>query len=113
MTDPGYAAAPGWTTEGEASAHVADATSPIVLSDVLDGLDFLPRPQLSPTEAAGAVDERYALIVVVKTQDARHKRRVYLSITSAQAAVDRALKRGQDARIVLVKLVPTGVVAHV
>lgn len=85
--------------------------TPILLADALDGLDFLP--YLSPAEAAAAVDSQHALIVVVKTQDARHKRRVYFSMPSAEAAVERAHGRGQDAQIVLVRLAQAGVVAHV
>lgn len=51
-----------------------------------------------------------ALVVVVTTPAGRYRRRVYLSLRAAEAAVDRAERRGQVARIVLCSLLPVRVI---
>lgn len=73
--------------------------------------DFVPT--LSPLEAAAAVDAQHAIVVVVKPAEARHRRRFYYSLNAAEKAVGRARERSQDARIVLVRLEPVGVIADV
>ena len=83
---------------------------PTVLGDILAGAGFPPR--LTVAQAKSAVDDEHALVVVY-TAGAEHvRRRVLFSLTSAQAAVERAHARGQDAQIVLVRLAPVEVINH-
>lgn len=81
-----------------------------LLGDVLARAEFPPR--LTAAQAASAVDDEHALVVVY-TAGAEHvRRRVLFSLPSAQAAVERAHARGQDAQIVLVRLAPVEVINH-
>lgn len=47
-----------------------------------------------------------ALVVVVDTGHGTHRRRVFLTVKSAQRAADRAIEAGHEAEIVLCRLVP-------
>lgn len=47
-----------------------------------------------------------ALVVVVRTSAGRYRRRVYLSLSAAEAARDRAVERGHDAVLTLCELRP-------
>lgn len=51
----------------------------------------------------------HVVVVEVDKPDSLHyKRRTYFNLPSAQRAVDRATERGQSAKLILCKLVPTG-----
>lgn len=53
-----------------------------------------------------------AYVAVVHTAHGKHRRRVFLTLSSAQSAVDRAIEAGHEADVVLCRLVPvTGGVA--
>lgn len=45
-------------------------------------------------------------VVVVETTGGKHRRRVYLTLNSAQLAADRAVMAGHSAHIVLAQLMP-------
>lgn len=45
-------------------------------------------------------------VVVVETAGGKFRRRVYLTLSSAQRAVDRAIMAGHPAHLILCKLVP-------
>lgn len=47
-------------------------------------------------------------VVVVETPAGRYRRRVYLSLDSAQKAADRAAMAGHPASVILCQLVPAG-----
>ncbi|SMX80704.1 hypothetical protein BSP109_01638 [Brevibacterium sp. Mu109] len=47
-----------------------------------------------------------ALAVLVEDSSGRYRRRLYLSLRSAERAVQRAQQRGRDARAILVSLEP-------
>lgn len=64
-----------------------------------------PEP-LSAVDAAGVVDG--VLVAVVRLDSGRYRRRVFLSLASAQRSVERARARGQAAEVVLAQLVSTG-----
>lgn len=57
-------------------------------------------------QAVGVDRERLAFAVFVEVSEGRYRRRLYLSLASAQAAVERAEARGVDARAVMCQLVP-------
>lgn len=56
-----------------------------------------------PADGAGIPAGTYVVVVKV---DQGHRRRTYLSLTSAERAVVRARTRGQGAEVVLCQLVP-------
>ncbi len=45
-------------------------------------------------------------VVVVETSGGKHRRRVYLTLNSAQLAADRAVMAGHSAHIILCQLIP-------
>lgn len=47
-----------------------------------------------------------ALVVLVEDKNGKYRRRLYLSLRSAERAVERANARGADARLVLCRLEP-------
>ncbi|MGO1629458.1 MAG: hypothetical protein ACTHX2_11635 [Microbacterium sp.] len=47
-----------------------------------------------------------ALVVLVEDRSGNYRRRLYLSLRSAERAVERANARGADARLVLCRLEP-------
>lgn len=49
-----------------------------------------------------------ALVVLVADRRGRYRRRVFLSLASAQRACEQAAARGVDAQIVLCQLTPIG-----
>lgn len=49
-----------------------------------------------------------ALVALVQDKRGRYRRRVFLTLASAERAVDHARARGVDAQVVLVQLVPIG-----
>lgn len=74
----------------------------------LDGLT----PSISPIVGnwdsfAAHVD--HALAVVVKTSNDRAKRRLFLTLASAERHRDKALEAGHDAEVILVALQPVQV----
>lgn len=83
----------------------ATATASVSQTSVSGGTD--DKVTFSPAAAdefAEAVDGAY--VVVVCGPAGRYRRRVFLSVASAQRAVDRATARGQSSRIVLSQLTP-------
>lgn len=48
--------------------------------------------------------------VLVETGEGRYRRRLFLTLASAERAVDRAHERGKYAYLVLVTLTPTAVI---
>lgn len=60
---------------------------------------------LAPSRAAVAAVE-HAHAVVVETPAGRVNRRLFLSLHSAERALDRARERGHEATMLLVELVP-------
>lgn len=59
----------------------------------------------APSATARSVVSQ-VLVVVVHTTERTTRRRIYLSLKAAERAVARAHTRGQDAEIVLARLVP-------
>lgn len=49
-----------------------------------------------------------ALVALVQDKRGRYRRRVFLTLASAERAVAQARARGVDAQVVLVKLTPIG-----
>ena len=64
-------------------------------------------PDSVALECAGSPEFEGAYAVLV-TSSQRNSRRLYLSLHSASAAVDRARQRGAVATLVLCRLVPVG-----
>ena len=97
MLDHRNAAAPGGRTRGEAVNDHQGAGS----------LHSLPgTPDLHTVAALTG----YAVLVTVPTDpEPRVRRRLFLSLHSAQRAAERAESRGLDAQLVLVRMVPEGV----
>lgn len=63
----------------------------------------------TPTEAQiRAAVAGYA--VLVETGEGRYRRRLFLTLASAERAVNRARERGRYAHLVLVTLTPTAVI---
>lgn len=75
-------------------------------------------PSVAPSTDVGTDDtttvaalKGYGVIVLVPgAAEPRGRRRLFLSLHSAQRAVERAAARGLDAHLVLVRLVPEAVV---
>ncbi|GAA1706499.1 hypothetical protein GCM10009831_15210 [Dietzia cercidiphylli] len=65
--------------------------------------DSTPRHDSALAAAAG-----YA--VLVETGEGRYRRRLFLTLASAERAVNRARDRGKYAHLVLVTLTPTAVI---
>lgn len=64
----------------------------------------------TPSDAAvRAAVSGYA--VLVDTGEGRYRRRLFLTLASAERAVDRARDRGKYAYLVLVTLTPTAVIS--
>lgn len=75
--------------------------SDLLLSSLDAGTDFAPQAR-----------RRAQACVVVVRNGGRWTRAVYLSLHSANQAVDRARARGADPYLVLVELVPVGPVTR-
>lgn len=60
-------------------------------------------PILTDSDVRGLVDGVH--VVVVRTSEGRHRRRVLLNLPAAQRAVDRAILNGHSAHMVLCQLV--------
>ena len=65
-------------------------------------------PEDTPTEAALFAAAR-GYCVIVTSSEGKYRRRLYLSLHSAEKAVQRAKARGLYAAMVLAVIVPTGV----
>ena len=78
------------SNEGASNNHQADP-------------DSTPRHDSVLAAAAG-----YA--VLVETGEGRYRRRLFLTLASAERAVERARERGKWAYLVLVTLTPTAVI---
>lgn len=74
---------------GTAKDHQGAGSTPIVAADT-DDLTYQGR----------------ALAVLVEDKNGKYRRRLYLSLRSAERAVQRAQARGRDARAILVRLEP-------
>lgn len=61
----------------------------------------IPEPSATARSVVSQV-----LVVVVHTTERTTRRRIYLSLKAAERAVSRAHTRGQDAEMVLARLVP-------
>jgi len=92
------ASAPGGATRGEANVHVWDADNTSV-------------PPNADIHTVAALKGYAVLVRVPAASDARIRRRLYLSLHSAQRAVERAEERGLEAHLLLVRMTPEGVVA--
>ncbi len=55
-------------------------------------------------DAYGVEGDRLAYVALVETPSGKYRRRVFLSLASALAAVERADARHQDARVILAEL---------
>lgn len=100
------AAALGGRTEGEAVNNQPGGLPPTIPT----ATD--PRADDTATAPNGmaATLSGYAVVVTVPADpEPRTRRRLYLSLHSAQKAVQRAEARGLDAQLVLVRMVPEGV----
>lgn len=62
------------------------------------------QPRLSPVDAAGIIDG--AIVLVVQVAADRYRRRVFLTVASAERAARRARARGHAAEVVLARLAP-------
>lgn len=92
------------TTEATATQTPA-ATTPLSLAPIV-GQQVRSVTQASMDAPQAACE---ALVVIVHCASGSTRRRVYLSLTSAQRAVDRSLARGVHADLVLARLVPVPV----
>lgn len=63
-------------------------------------------PANADSFTGAAIHVAGALVVVADTGHGTHRRRVFLTVKSAQRAADRAIASGYDAEIVLCRLVP-------
>ncbi|CAN5322732.1 hypothetical protein BH11ACT1_BH11ACT1_18160 [soil metagenome] len=97
MTGPRRTAAPGWKTEG-GTANQPGGLSPIVPTDADVRTDRAARD-------AAAV-ERFRDAYAVLVRGATVRRHLYLNLPAAERVVRRAIERGDDAHMVLVRLVP-------
>lgn len=81
-----------------------------------------PHHETGPHENAATAskdtpDDRHVLAatagyaVLVETGEGRYRRRLFLTLASAERAVDRARDRGHYAHMVLCRIIPSGVVA--
>jgi hypothetical protein len=52
--------------------------------------------------------DRLAYVAIVEIADAKYRRRPYLTLAAAQAAVERAEARGVRAKVGLFEIVPLG-----
>lgn len=59
-------------------------------------------------DANGVPARRIAYVAVVEIADGKYRRRPYLTLAGAQAAVERAEARGVTARVTLCELRPIG-----
>ena len=59
-------------------------------------------------DAYNVTSKRIAYVAVVEIADGKYRRRPYLTLAAAQAAVDRAEARGVQARVTLCELRPIG-----
>jgi hypothetical protein len=68
------------------------------------------QPPLSPEHTAAAPTDVEsaceAFVVLLFTPEGRYRRRVFLSLHSATAAVQRAIAKGQPVRMVLCRVTP-------
>lgn len=88
---PGNAAAPGASTEGEATAEAGGPT-------------LIVRRTPSWDEFAAHVDGTF--VVLVKLSGGRFRRRCYLTVKAAEDAARRAQLRGENAVVILAELRP-------
>lgn len=109
MRSPGNAAAPGVGTEGGANNKADGPDLSLPTPDATRAA--IPTVTLSDVEAVTACEGTHAIVLVTTRGTERVRRRVMFSLASAQRAVDRAHERGEDGRIVLVRLEVAGVVA--
>lgn len=63
----------------------------------------------APNGTAATLTGYAVLVTIPADHDPRTRRRLYLSLHSAQRAMERAEARGLDAQLLLVRLVPEGV----
>ncbi len=75
-----------------------------------EGASRLHQPAVdsTPSEAALFAAAR-GYCVIVTSSEGKHRRRIFLSLHSAERAVQRAKARGCYAALVLAVIVPTGV----
>ena len=90
----------------EVAPETAVAQLPAVATAMF-AQDTAPAPApraLSPVETAGVIDG--VLVVVVRTEGGRYRRRVFLTLAAAERAVAAARARGLAAEVVLCALAP-------
>lgn len=92
------ASAPGGATRGEANVQVWDADNTSVSRN-------------ADIHTVAALKGYAVLVSVPGATDSRIRRRLFLSLHSAQRAVGRAEERGLEAQLLLVRLIPEGVAA--
>ena len=83
---------PGGQTEAMKSSNLAGAGSVPSIA------------QMTPAEED--LDRAHALVVLVEDRTGRYRRRLYLSLRSAERAGARANARGADARAILCRITP-------
>lgn len=83
---------PGGQTEAMKSSNVVGAGSGSIVAQM--------------TLADEDLDRAHALVVLVEDRTGRYRRRLYLSLRSAERAVARANARGADARAILCRITP-------
>lgn len=97
MTDPQHANAPA-ADRGEAKDHQGAGSTAI-----------LCQPAHSrATDTLPALTGYAVLVEVPSAPEPRYRRRLFLSLHSAQRALERAGVRGLDAHLVLLRLEPVG-----
>lgn len=88
-------------TEARESRPVGETGRP----KISDG-DISILPATSDFLSGASLHVAGALVVVVDTSHGRHRRRVFMTVKSAQRAADRAIEAGHSAEIVLCRLIP-------
>lgn len=63
-------------------------------------------PILPLATDSALIDRAEAIVVLVQDKAGRYRRRVFLTLASAERAVDQAAARGVDAQVVLCRLTP-------
>lgn len=68
-----------------------------------------PSADSDPIDVTGVISGVYVVVVRVEGAELRYRRRLFLSLHSAEKAARRAEQRGQVVEVVLCQLTPVGV----
>lgn len=109
MSDPRHDFAPGGGTEGEANTQESLKALPSI-PPAYGNPEAATLRRITTEDVVNHVTDALVL-VIYSPKNGRFRRRVVFGITTAEKAVRRAEERGDEAWIVLSKIVPLGVIA--